>query len=84
MGDGSDTRVPGCARSGLFAPTVDAMHLVMQLLSDGIPPSLLCDLVDPDGMAAALEAEVAEIDAMRALAELPSRAALEARTLRTA
>lgn len=60
------------------------MHLVMRLLADGIPPSLLCDLLDPDGMTAALEGEVAEIEAARALAELPSRAALEARSLRSA
>jgi hypothetical protein len=59
------------------------MSLVMRLLADGIPPSLLCDLLDPAGMTAALEAEVAEIEATRALAELaalPSRADLEART----
>lgn len=76
--------MPGCGGSALFAPTVVAMHLVMQLLADGIPPSLLCDLLDPDGMTAALEGEVAELEAARALSELPSRAAVEARSLRTA
>lgn len=60
------------------------MHLVMQLLAGGVPPSLLCDLVDPDGMVAALESELAELEATRALAELPSRTALEVRSLRTA
>lgn len=84
LGDDSDTRAPGCARSGVFAPNVVAMHLVMQLLADGIPPSLLCDLAEPDEMVAGLQAEVAEVEAIRALAELPSRAALEARSLRTA
>ena len=29
-----------------------------RLLRDGIPPSLLIDLVDPDGMRAALAAEL--------------------------
>jgi hypothetical protein len=53
------------------------MSLVMRLLAAGIPPSLLCDLADPDGMVAALEAEVAEVEAARALAELPSRAVVE-------
>ena len=66
------------------SPYREVMSLVMRLLADGIPPSLLCDLYDPDGMVRALEAEVAESDAARALAELPSRAALEARSLRSA
>ena len=52
----------------------------MRLLADGIPPSLLCDLADPETMKLALESEVAEIEAARALSELPSRQALEART----
>lgn len=56
----------------------------MRLLADGVPPSLLCDLAEPEEMVAGLQAEVAEIEAARALAELPSRAALEARSLRTA
>ena len=62
-------------------PYRERMSLVMRLLADGVPPSLLCDLVDPDTMVAALEAEVAEIEAARALAEipavLPSRAAVQ-------
>ena len=39
------------------------------LLSDGIPPSLLIDLLDPDGMRAALAAEVVAHDV--ALAPAP-------------
>lgn len=58
------------------------MHFVMQLIADGVPPTLLCDLAEPDDMVADLQAEVAELEASRALSELPSRAALEA--LRTA
>lgn len=56
----------------------------MRLLADGVPPSLLCDLAEPEEMAADLQAEVAEHEAARALSELPSRSELEARTARTA
>lgn len=52
----------------------------MRLLAVGIPPSLLCDLAEPDDMVADLQAEVAASEAARALAELPSRQALESRT----
>jgi hypothetical protein len=48
------------------------MSLVMRLLADGVPPSLLCDLVDPDAMVEGLQAEVAELEAARALAEIPA------------
>lgn len=51
----------------------------MQLLADGIPPSLLCDLADPDAMIADLQAEVAELEAARALRELRLLAALPSR-----
>ena len=52
--------------------------LVMQLLGAGIPPSLLIDLLDVDGMRSALAGELAENDAATALAAvaLPSRRAL--------
>ncbi len=57
--------------------------LVMQLLGAGIPPSLLIDLLDLDGMRAALAAELAESDAATAIADgavtwdaLPSRQVL--------
>ncbi len=42
--------------------------LAQQLLADGIPPSLLIDLLDPEGMKIALAAELAALDAERALA----------------
>lgn len=42
----------------------------MQLLADGIPPSLLCDLADPEAMIADLQAELAELEATRDLQEL--------------
>jgi hypothetical protein len=44
--------------------------LALQLLSDGIPPSLLIDLVDPEGMRTALAAELVALDVERALAPL--------------
>ncbi len=63
--------------------SMSAPGLVMHLLRAGIPPSLLIDLYDPDGMRAALTAELAETDAAAALATgvvdltvLPSRRAL--------
>jgi hypothetical protein len=63
--------------------TMSAPGLVMHLLGAGIPPSLLIDLYDVDGMRAALTAELAETDAAAALASgvvgltvLPSRRAL--------
>lgn len=38
------------------------MTLAEQLLRDGIPPSLLIDLIDPEGMLAALAAEALPAD----------------------
>ena len=53
------------------------MTLAERLLRDGIPPSLLIDLLDPEGMRAALASEVlaADVAAAPAPAELaaPSR-----------
>lgn len=36
--------------------------LAWRLLQDGVPPSLLIDLLDPEGMAAALAAELLPAD----------------------
>ena len=55
------------------------MTLAEQLLRDGIPPSLLIDLLDPEGMRAALAAESLASDVPAAPAP-PERA----RTLRSA
>lgn len=44
--------------------------LTWSLLSDGIPPSLLIDLIDPEGMRNALAAELTESDVARDLAPL--------------
>ena len=45
-----------------------ARPLSWHLLASGIPPSLLLDLLDPDGMRAALAAELLESDLARAAA----------------
>ena len=42
------------------------MNLAEQLLRDGIPPSLLIDLLDPEGMRAALAAELLASDVQAA------------------
>jgi hypothetical protein len=44
------------------------MTLAEQLLRDGIPPSLLIDLLDPAGMRAALAAELLPSDVLAAAA----------------
>lgn len=44
--------------------------LTWNLLSDGVPPSLLIDLIDPEGMRIALAAELTESDVTRDLAPL--------------
>jgi hypothetical protein len=50
------------------------MTLAEQLLRDGIPPSLLIDLLDPEGMRAALAAEVLAADVQGAPAPaVPNR-----------
>ena len=46
-----------------------ALPLAYRLLRDGIPPSLLIDLLDPEGMRVALAAELAPTDV--ALAPAP-------------
>jgi hypothetical protein len=50
--------------------------LAWRLLQDGVPPTLLIDLLDPEGLAAALAAEllpadVAAAPAPRLTADLP-------------
>ena len=39
------------------------------LLRQGVPPSLLIDLLDPAGMEAALQSELAEVQTRQVLAE---------------
>lgn len=53
--------------------------LASRLLADGIPPSLLMDLLDPEGMKIALASELLTNDV--ALAPAPAR---ELRDVRTA
>lgn len=55
------------------------MTLAEQLLRDGVPPSLLIDLIDPEGMRAALTAELLATDVTHAPAP-----AERARRLRSA
>ncbi len=43
--------------------------LAEHLLSQGVPPSLLIDLLDPAGMEAALQSELAEVQTRQVLAE---------------
>ncbi len=40
--------------------------LALRLLTDGIPPSLLIDLLDPEGMKVALASELASSDVAQA------------------
>jgi len=47
--------------------------LAQHLLRQGVPPSLLIDLVDPAGMQAALQSELAEVQTRRVLAETTPR-----------
>lgn len=60
-----------------------ASPLALQLLGAGIPPSLLIDLLDPEGMRVALAAELAASDVARAAATVPAAVA-ETSSLRTA
>ena len=53
--------------------------LALRLLLDGIPPSLLIDLLDPEGMKVALASELTTSDVAAAPAP-----ALPVRRLRTA
>ena len=60
-----------------------ALPLAYRLLTEGIPPTLLIDLLDPEGMRVALAAEVLESDV--ALAPAPPVAVRPAeRSARTA
>ena len=55
-----------------------ALHLSFRLLEDGIPPTLLIDLLDPEGMKAALAGELTSTDVR--LAPAPPRAARRVRS----
>lgn len=46
-------------------PSPLSTRFVMRLLADGIPPSLLCDLLDPDGLRTALASELLGGDVAR-------------------
>ena len=61
----------------VIAPT--RQSLAMRLLTDGIPPSLLIDLLDPEGMKIALAAELTSSDVAQAPAP-----GLQLRVARTA
>ena len=52
-----------------------ALPLALQLLQGGIPPTLLIDLLDPEGMKRALAAELTVADVLRAPAPAPTRRA---------
>ena len=52
--------------------------LALQLLLAGIPPTLLMDLLDPEGMRIALAAELAELDVARATTAPTARISLSA------
>jgi hypothetical protein len=49
-----------------------ALPLALQLLQGGIPPTLLIDLLDPEGMRLALASELAAGDVLRAPAPAPA------------
>ena len=53
-------------------------RLALRLLRDGVPPSLLIDLLDPEGMERALQAEAAEAEVAREVALEVARARDEA------
>ena len=55
-----------------------APSLALRLLEDGIPPTLLIDLLDPEGMRLALASELTESDVRRAPA--PAAVRRNART----
>ena len=54
------------------------ISLAERLLRDGIPPSLLIDLLDPEGMKAALASEALAADV--AAAPAPARLSRHVRT----
>jgi hypothetical protein len=47
------------------------MSLALRLIEDGIPPSLLIDLLDPEGMKLALASELTPTDVALAPAPAP-------------
>ncbi|MCW2613858.1 MAG: hypothetical protein JWN08_852 [Frankiales bacterium] len=59
-------------------------RLSARLLADGVPPSLLIDLLDPVGMQHALASELAETEAGRTLAETDLPRAVEQADAQTA
>lgn len=61
-----------------LSPVPGARPLLLQLLLDGVPPTLLLDLLDPDGMRAALAGELAASDAAPEQARSDRRARLTA------
>ncbi|MCW2674169.1 MAG: hypothetical protein JWP14_2758 [Frankiales bacterium] len=52
-----------------------ALPLAQRLLQDGIPLTLLMDLLDPEGMKLALAAELTQADVARTPAPVVRRAA---------
>ena len=50
-----------------------SLPLAARLLRDGVPPSLLIDLLDPVGMQRAMASELAEAQAGRVLAEVAAQ-----------
>lgn len=59
-------------------------RLSWRLLRDGVPPSLLVDLLDPVGMQHALTSELAELEAGRTLAQTAYVAPVEQAGAQTA
>jgi len=51
-------------------PLHDDSSLLMQLLAGGIPPCLLMDLLDTEGMRNALASELSATDVTRARADV--------------
>lgn len=60
------------------------VSLFEQLLADGIPATLLIDLIDPEGMRIALASELAEHDVAQAPAPPVSTPARPVRSVRSA
>ena len=52
--------------------TLPHASLSWALLTDGVPPSLLIDLLDPEGMRLALAGELAPDDVRRSPAPAPA------------
>lgn len=60
------------------------MSLAQRLLADGVPPSLLIDLLDPEGMKRALAAELLPADVALAPAPAPAERDLLVRRVQSA